>query len=128
MEYSREYKEGALAVTPAQGKMLAVISENVLGGANSSAIMPSEYKRFNVRQFTDFDDLLFVECTIGRVGDEGTALEIMARDDFQFSVGKKGGVTLLNPAKFVRDANGDWTKARVQRKIKGKEALSHLTY
>ena len=128
MEYSTEYKEGALAVTKAQGKMLAIISENVLGEANSSAILPSEYKRFTVRQFTDFDDLLFVECTTGRVGDEGTMLEVLAREEWQFSVGKKGGITLLNPAKFVKDGNGGWTKERVQRKIKGRAALEHLTY
>ena len=83
-----------------------------------------EYKRFEV-QLLDWGAVQIIS-EVGRKGDEGTAASIFARARRQIFVGKRGGLTLCNPARFI--GKGCSIK-RVPTKgwVKGRQAVWHPT-
>ena len=105
-------------MTPAQKKAVKQIRETVL--RNDGHSDNYEYKKFEVK-LLDFGKVQ-VLTEVGRVGDEGTMDEIFARTRQQIFVGKRGGLTLCNPAKFIK--KDDQVKVvPLGRWIKGRKAL-----
>jgi len=81
-----------------------------------------EYKRFEI---TESHGLVSVVSTVGLIGDEGTAASILCRTHRHILVGKRGGLTLVNAARFVKK---DGRLRKIPRaNVKGARALWTLT-
>lgn len=118
--HSRSFPEGQM--TTAQKRVVEEIRHAVLH--NDGYGDNYEYKRFNV-ELTDFGKVQ-VLTEVGRIGDEGTMAEVFARTRRQIFIGKRGGLTLCNPAKFIEE-NGKTKIVALERWVKGYKALSHPT-
>jgi len=82
-----------------------------------------EYKRFDVKEMDC--DLVSVVSEVGLIGDEGTAASILCRTHRHILVGKRGGLTLVNAARFVKK---DGRLRKIPRaNVKGARALWTLT-
>ena len=128
MDSEYVYKDGALDVTEAQGTALARISEHLIWKKNRwLGDELYEYKEFRVEQYVGRSQL-FVYAVIGMKKDEHTMAAVICRDNHHVMIGKRGGLTLLNPAKFVKK-NGE--TRRVPRKgflVGSWPALNAATY
>lgn len=58
------------------------------------------------------DALLFLLTTVGRVNDEGTWAAIMCRQRRHVCLTRRGGVSLLNRARYVKNKDGSLRKVR----------------
>lgn len=58
-----------------------------------------EYKRFEVDE-CEGRNTVYLYTEVGRIGDEGTMAEALARTTRHIAIGKQGGVRLLNPATY----------------------------
>ena len=67
-----------------------------------------EYKIFEIRLGGRSSVLLYT--VVGRKGDEGTAAESFARRSRMLAIGRRGGLTLLNPQERGQKVDG-WSGA-----------------
>ena len=82
-----------------------------------------EYKRFEIRELEY--GAVSVVSEVGLIGDEGTAASILCRTRRHLFVGKRGGLTLVNAARFVKK---DGRLRKIPRaNVKGERALWALT-
>src|SRR5688572_6808126 len=87
-------------MTPKQAKALEQLKEKILTSDSYGLPENYEYKEFEVKEL-EWGDVSLV-TTVGRIGDEGTLASLIARNHRHIFIGPKGGLTLANPAKWVK--------------------------
>lgn len=85
-------------MTPKQVKAIEQLKEKVLAndGYNTENY---EYKQFEAKEL-EYGDVSLVTI-VGRIGDEGTMASLF-RTHRHIFIGPNGGLTLANPAKWVK--------------------------
>lgn len=107
----------------AQEEMISFIKETVLDNDSHGYKHTHEYKKFEVKLLEWGTVQVLTE--VGGKNDEGTMAAIFCRVRRQIFVGRKGGLTLCNPARFVKDEDGRAKKVFKKGYIKGPKALIH---
>lgn len=111
-------------MTKAQEKRVEQIREQVL--QNDGYGDKYEYKQFEVKVMEWGDVSVVTE--VGRIRDEGTILSIVGRTRRHIFVGPKGGMKLVNPAKWIKDERGNDKKKHIKGYVRGWEALTHVSF
>lgn len=108
-------------MSPAQEKMIKFAKEQIF--LNDSVGFPEnhEYKRFDV-EFLDWGKVQLLS-EVGRKNDVGTMAALLCRTRRHIFIGRKGGLTLCNPARFVKDEEGHSKRIPKKGWIKGPKAL-----
>lgn len=111
-------------ISRAQEEAIELIREVVLenDGLHSEDY---EFKKFEV-QLLDWGSVQ-VLTEVGSKTDEGTLAAILCRTKRQIFIRRRGGLTLLNPAKFVKNKQGRTKRTFKKGNIKGLDALRHPT-
>lgn len=108
-------------ISPAQEKMIAIAKERIFANDSNGYPGTHEYKLFKV-ELLDWG-VVQILTEVGRVSDEGTMAAIFCRTRRHIFVGRKGGLTLCNPARFVKDEEGNTKRIPKRGYVKGPKAL-----
>ena len=118
-------KPAAGQTTEAQETAIDMLREQIL--AHDSMGQPGyEYKKFEAT-LLDFGTVSLV-TEVGRVGDEGKLGEVLFRTYRHIFIGPAGGLKLANPAKYVTDKLGRTYKKFIHTPVRGRNAITHLTF
>lgn len=108
-------------ISPAQEKMIAIAKERIFANDSNGYPGTHEYKLFKV-ELLDWG-VVQILTEVGRKSDEGTMAAIFCRTRRQIFVGRKGGLTLCNPARFVKDEEGNTKRIPKKGRVEGPRAL-----
>lgn len=108
-------------MSPAQEKMIKFAKEQIFLNDSNGYPGTHEYKLFKV-ELLDWGSVSILS-EVGRMSDEGTMAAIYCRTRRHIFVGRKGGLTLCNPAKFVKDEEGNTKRIPKKDWVKGPRAL-----
>lgn len=118
--YSRNAQTNKMS--PAQQKMVAFAKERIFENDSNGCPEKYEYKRFEVKLLEWGAVQILSE--VGSKTDEGTMAAILCRTRRQIFIGRKGGLKLLNPARFIKK-NGETRRVYQKGYIAGPRALWH---
>ncbi len=108
-------------MSPAQEKMVAFARKQIFENDSNGYPETHEYKRFEVELLEWGAVSILTE--IGSMTDEGTWASIFCRTRRHIFIGRRGGLTLCNPARFVKDAEGNTKRIPKTGYVKGPKAL-----
>ncbi len=108
-------------MSPAQEKMVVFAKKQIFQNDSNGYPETHEYKQFDVKLLEWGAVQILSE--VGSKTDEGTAAAIFCRTRRQVFVGRKGGLQLCNPARFVKDEEGNIKRIPKRGYIKGPKAL-----
>ena len=108
-------------MSPAQEKMIVFAREQIFENDSNGYPENHEYKRFEV-ELLDWGEVQIL-TEIGSKTDEGTMAAIFCRTRRHIFIGRKGGLTLCNPARFVKDREGNTKRIPKKGYVKGPRAL-----
>ncbi len=108
-------------MSPTQEKMIAFAKEQIFENDSNGYSENYEYKRFEVK-LLDWGKVE-VLSEVGCKGDEGTLATIFCRTRRHIFIGRRGGLTLCNPARFVEDKEGNTKRIPKKGYIKGPKSL-----
>lgn len=109
------------AMSPAQEKMVEFAREQILANDSNGYPMDHEYKRFDV-ELLDWGSVSIL-TEVGSKTDAGTMAAIFCRTRRHIFIGRRGGLTLCNPARFVKDEEGNTQRIPKTGYVKGPDAL-----
>lgn len=112
-------------MSPAQEEMIEFAKKQILVNDSNGYPEAHEYKQFDVKLLNWGKVQILTE--VGSKTDEGTMAQIFCRTRRQIFIGRKGGLKLCNPAKFVKDKEGNTKRVFKRGYIKGPRALSYPT-
>lgn len=112
-------------MSPAQKRMVKFARKQILKNDSHGYEQDHEYKRFDVK-LLDWGKVQIL-TEVGSKTDEGTMAQFLCRTRRHIFIGRKGGLTLCNPARFVKDKDGNTKRTFKKGYIKGSRALSHPT-
>ena len=112
-------------MSPAQEKMVEFARVHIFENDSNGYPEAHEYKRFEVK-LMDWGKVEIL-TEVGSKTDEGTMAAILCRTRRHLFVGRKGGLTLCNPARFVKDKEGHSKRIPKKGYVKGPRALFCVT-
>ncbi len=108
-------------MSSAQEKMVAFAKEQIFKNDSMGYPKKHEYKQFEVK-LLDWGSVSIL-TEVGSKTDEGTMAAIFCRTRRHIFIGRKGGLTLCNPARFVKDDEGNTKRIPKKGWVKGPRAL-----
>lgn len=117
--YSRQSRTDKMS--PAQEKMVAFAKKQILENDSNGYPETHEYKRFEV-ELLEWGSVSILS-EVGSKTDEGTMAAIFCRTRRHIFIGRRGGLTLCNPARFVKDEEGNTKCIPKTGYVKGPKAL-----
>lgn len=108
-------------MSPAQEKMVAFAKERIFENDSNGYPEIHEYKRFDVK-LLDWGAVQILS-EVGSKTDKETMVAIICRTRRQIFIGRRGGLTLCNPARFIKDDEGYSKCISKKGWIKGPDAL-----
>ncbi len=108
-------------MSPAQEKMIEFAREQIFQNDSNGYPENHEYKRFEVK-LLDWGKVQIL-TEVGSKTDEGTMAAILCRTWRHIFIGRKGGLVLCNPARFVKDGEGNTKRVSQKGYVKGPRAL-----
>lgn len=109
------------AMSSAQERMVEFAREQILANDSNGYPENHEYKRFDVELLEWGSVSILTE--VGSKTDAGTMAAIVCRTRRHIFIGRKGGLTLCNPARFVNDEEGNTKCIPKTGYVKGPNAL-----
>lgn len=83
-----------------------------------------EYKRFDVKYYPHIETVCVIS-EVGMTGDEGTMAQMLCRDRRQIWIGPRGGMRLLNPARYDKKS-GDILPCKIGVTVRGRAVIYNL--
>lgn len=112
LDHDRAARTEWCRLTPAQMRTIAVLVRGILehdGLGNAEY----EFKSLEI-EFDLQTNCVMLRTVVGHIGDEGTWAEVLCRPRRSIHIGKRGGCTLFNAARYVKGADGKLNKVRMQ--------------